>query len=495
MKLKLFSLVILAACGILIWFGCVANKPNKSLAADPQIVHILERLSFGVAPGDIEKVQNMGIDKYLQSQLHPESIPIPAQLQQKLAANETLTMNPTEIFQKYAPLPKEEREKTSEQELRRFRIKLNQLREKEIQTRLARAIASPRQLEEVMVDFWFNHFNVNINKGLATVLWTGNYEEEAIRPHVLGHFRDLLAATAHHPAMLFYLDNWLNTDPNSPTAKGQFKGLNENYARELMELHTLGVDGGYTQQDVIALARILTGWGIDRQGKMGDRSGFHFFKQRHDFQDKLLLGTKIPASGIEEGEQALDLLARHPSTANHIGYKLAQYFVADEPPKTLVKSLAKRFTETDGDIRAVLETLFTSPEFSDPQYYDNKYKTPLQYVISAIRATGSKNPNLKRTAAILNNLGMPLYACPTPDGYKNTQEAWLNPDAMLRRLSFATNVARGFLTSRQNRPIQSKLLDRTLKNSLSDRTKSAIETSPPEIRAALMLGSPEMMNR
>ncbi len=198
-----------------------------------------------------------------------------------------------------------------------------------INGKLLRAIASRRQLEEVMVDFWYNHFNVFVNKGQPTRIWVGSYEETAIRPYILGRFRDLLGATARHPAMLFYLDNWQNTDPNSKGARGRFKGLNENYARELMELHTLGVDGGYTQDDVVALARILTGWGLIRRRRGQDSSGFIFQGDRHDYGDKVFLGTTIKGTGMDEVEQALDILASHPSTARYISFKLAQYFVAD----------------------------------------------------------------------------------------------------------------------------------------------------------------------
>ncbi|MGC1197060.1 MAG: DUF1800 domain-containing protein, partial [Geitlerinemataceae cyanobacterium] len=360
------------------------------------------------------------------------------------------------------------------------------------EARLLRAIASPRQLEEVMVDFWFNHFNVFSQKNL-TRLWIGSYEEEAIRPHVLGSFRDLLEATARHPAMLFYLDNWRNSDPDSPGARGQYRGLNENYARELMELHTLGVDGGYTQDDVVALARILTGWGLDKEGEQGDNSGFHFYANRHDASDKVLLGTRIPGSGVEEVEKALDLLAKHPSTAHHISYKLAQYFVADDPPKSLVDRLQKRFQDTNGDIRSVLESLFNASEFWDDRYYRKKFKTPYQYIISAVRATGTETLNFQQIIGNLQQLGMPLYRRTTPDGYPNIQEAWLNPDATIRRVNLALQIARGRLTD--DEPVDVARLSQTLGATLSDNTKQVLDSSPDNLKAGLMLGSPEMMYR
>lgn len=368
-----------------------------------------------------------------------------------------------------------------------------------------------------MVDFWYNHFNVDAAKGRDR-LFAGAYEQQAIRPYALGRFRDLLGATAHHPAMLYYLDNWQNTAPGSPGARGRFQGLNENYACELMELHTLGVDGGYTQQDVIALAKILTGWGIARPNQQNSNSlGFYFDPKRHDVSDKVFLKTTIKASGEAEGEQALDILARSPATARHISYKLAQYFVSDRPPTALVNRLAQRYLATDGNIRDVLDTLFHSSEFWDTKNFNAKFKTPYQYAISAVRATGIEVKNTKPIFTLLQQLGMPVYGCPTPDGYKNTEETWLNPDAMTRRLNFATAIASGRLPLSsvptqmdaannvpgvtlpaikvKPSPVDSLQLTNTLGNSLSTKTQSAIASSPPKLHAALILGSPEFMRR
>ncbi|MGK7880374.1 MAG: DUF1800 domain-containing protein [Crocosphaera sp.] len=361
-----------------------------------------------------------------------------------------------------------------------------------IQARLMRATLSRSQLEEVMVDFWFNHFNVFAGKG-RTGIWVGAYEEQAIRPHVLGKFRDLLFSTARHPAMLFYLDNWQNTAPESSRSRGRFKGLNENYARELIELHTLGVDGGYSQDDVIALAKILTGWGLAGPRRLGDGSGFFFDEARHDYSDKVFLGTLIRGSGMDEVEQALELLARHPATAEHISYKIAQYFVADQPPPSLVVFLAQRFLETDGDIRAILTSLFSSAEFWANEYRGNKFKTPYQYVISALRAVDSSQPNLVALAGTLNQLNMLPYHCLTPDGYANTQEAWLNSDAMLRRISIATALAQGRWSGKSK--VNPEQLRQTLGNPFSDHSQEVIASSPRQIQAALMLGAPEMMYR
>jgi uncharacterized protein (DUF1800 family) len=362
-----------------------------------------------------------------------------------------------------------------------------------------------------MVDFWFNHFNVYAQKGLDH-LWTGAYEQEAIRPFALGRFRDLLGATARHPAMLFYLDNWQNSAPGTGRG-GKRRGLNENYARELMELHTLGVDGGYTQNDVIALARIFTGWGLGGPRVGAGRGGFYFDPKRHDNGEKIFLGQTIAGRGMSEGEQALDILARSPASARHISYKLAQYFVADDPPPALVERLARRFTDTDGDIRAVLTTLFQSTEFHDPRNRGNKFKTPYQYAVSAARAAGEPVVNARPLAGWLTQQGMPLYGCLTPNGYKNTQDAWLNPDAMTRRINLATALASGrvplgtamiaapFATKVGERdssdvaPLDWTALAHTMGERFSSPTRGAIDVAPERLRAALILGSPDFMRR
>jgi uncharacterized protein (DUF1800 family) len=467
---------------------------------DPKVLHVLNRLSFGIRPGDIEQVKSMGVENYIKQQLSPNSIPEPQSLTNKIDQLQTLQLSPMELLRVYGKT-NTPGQKLSQEQIKTAQKRRRQVQEEAIQARLLQAVESPRQLQEVMVDFWFNHFNVFAGKG-KTRLWVGNYDSDAIRPHTLGKFRDLLEATARHPAMLFYLDNWQNTAPNSPGARGKFQGLNENYARELMELHTLGVDAGYTQQDVTNLAKILTGWGLNlRQGR-GNSSGFAFNSQRHDFSDKMFLGQTIKGSGEAEVEQALDILAKHPATARHISYELAQYFVSDNPPDALVKRMQQQFLATDGDIHAVLTTLFASPEFWNAQNYNAKFKTPYQYVISAVRATGVEVSNVKPLANTLQKLGMPVFGCQTPDGYKNTQQAWLNPDAITNRLNFAT-----FLTSRLpllqtgntanqvNRPINALQLENSLGNNFSAKTQAAINSSPPQLRAALILGSPEFMNK
>src|SRR5207248_1253556 len=260
----------------------------------------------------------------------------------------------------------------------------------------------------------------------------------------LGKFRDLLGATAHHPAMLVYLDNVQNAAPGSKGLNGREAGINENYARELMELHTLGADGGYTQDDVVALSRILTGWSLVRPNALPERgSGFRFYPARHDNGDKHFLGHDIAGNGEAEGEAALDLLAKSPATARHLAAKLAQYFVADQPPSALVDRLAARFTETDGDIKSVLQALFASREFRDST--GAKYKSPYRFVLAAVRAAGVTVDNPKPLLGAMARLGQPLYRCATPDGYRDTEAAWLSPDASLLRVNFATALASGKL--------------------------------------------------
>lgn len=476
-----------------IWSVLPSTVAVAAPAVDPKIVHVVNRLSLGPRPGDLERVRSLGIERYLQDQLASQQSPQPAALTQRLQKLETLKLTSVQIMQTYRARQRQRRS-LSFAEKRVARQQRQQLLQEATKARLLRAIASPRQLEEVMVNFWFNHFNISALSAQAR-LYVGTYEREAIRPYVLGSFRDLLGATAHHPAMLLYLDNWLNTAPGSPGAQGRFQGLNENYARELLELHTLGVEGGYTQADVVATAKIFTGWGLppERQPQLGDRNGFYFNPRRHDFSDKVLLGTKIPGQGLAEGEQVLDLLARHPATAHHISYKLAQYFVADDPPSQLVKRLAQGFQATDGNLKAVLEMLFQSPEFWDSRYMGTKFKTPYEYILSLARATGDESIDLRLLAGALNQLSMPLYRCRTPNGYAHTQDSWLNSDAITRRVSLATSLA--YQAGRSGAKFNADQLDRTLGSPFSAQTLAVIQESPPQLRAALMLGSPELMYR
>lgn len=492
-------------------------NPAASGAALPAALrplHVLNRLGYGPAPGDVARVRALGTSAYIEHQLDPDSLPLPDDLQRRLDELNTLQMDPVTLFREYGP-PLGPGRRVDPVAAKATRQRARVILEQAVRARLLRALESPRQLHEVMVDFWYNHFNVFAAKGLDH-LWVGAYEAQALRPHALGKFRDLLGATARHPAMLFYLDNWQNTAPGSPGSRGRFQGLNENYARELLELHTLGVDGGYTQEDVVTLARVLTGWGLGpARGRAENKGGFVFDARRHDFGDKRLLGHTIAGTGESEGEQALDILARHPATARHIAFKLAQTFVADDPPTALVAQLSRRFAETDGDIRAVLATLFRSEEFWNPNYSGNKFKTPYRYLISAVRAADLTVANPRPLYGMLLQLGMPLYGCPTPDGYKNTRAAWLNPDAMTRRLSFATALASGRLPlGRPDADMASRVAERrgahtgpmpagvpvdaaALRHTLDDRISASVRTlvasAPEALRAALILGSPDFM--
>ena len=371
-----------------------------------------------------------------------------------------------------------------------------------------------------MTDFWFNHFNVFAGKG-ATPQYVTEYEREAIRPHVFGTFRDLLGATAHSPAMLFYLDNWQSADPDAQDARQQFgparrpgarprmpapermprgpdgnaprqkRGLNENYGRELMELHTLGVDGGYTQDDVINVARAFTGWTITtpRQG-----GSFRFEPRIHDSLDKIVLGQKIKAGGGEsDGEKVLDILARHPATATFIATKLARRFVSDTPPPALVARAAARFRETGGDIREVVRTIITSPEFFSAGAYRAKVKSPLEFVVSAVRATGSEVPDATPLAQAVRQLGMPLYMCQPPTGYPDKAEAWVNTGALLNRMNFALQLVGGRMRGLQpgTSPVGA-----VLANEVSSTTAATIAQAKDATQiAALTLGSPEFQRR
>jgi uncharacterized protein (DUF1800 family) len=313
-----------------------------------------------------------------------------------------------------------------------------------IESRLYRALYSNRQLEEVLVDFWLNHFNVFNGKGPARMLLT-SYERDAIRPNVLGKFRDLLLATARHPAMLHYLDNWQSQAPRDdlppPPNNARRPGLNENYGRELMELHTLGVDGGYTQDDVIAVARAFTGWTIYDVNRIAE---FQFNPAFHDRKEKKVLGQTIPAGGGEQdGVQVIDILVRHPSTARFISKKLAQRFVADDPPKALVDRMAKTFTATGGDLRAVVEAMLTSREFLSEGAWQAKLKSPLEMVVSAVRALGAEVTETTALAQKIAELGQPLYGKSEPTGYSTTADAWANTAGFLGRMNFAGALAAG----------------------------------------------------
>jgi uncharacterized protein (DUF1800 family) len=499
----------------LLFFSAIANCAEPVL--DKQAIQILDRLGFGPTAADVAHVKAVGVDKYIAEQLDPASIPENPQLTARLDTFDTLKLNPVQLFVEYGPLRPANgvRPDPDQQKARRQRARL--IVQQAQDARVLRALYSQRQLQEVMVDFWFNHFNVFGQKGLDH-LWVGNFEEQAIRPNALGRFRDLLLATARHPAMIFYLDNWENSAPGSQMPNGRKAGINENYAREVMELHTLGADGGYSQDDVVALARILTGWGLARPNqKPPDGTAFLFDASRHDNEPKHFLGHDIAPAGEAEGVEAFELLARSPATAHHLAFELAQYFVADQPLSALVDRVAARFSETDGDIRATLQTLFATREFRAS--LGGKYKTPYRYVLSATRAAGVAVKNPRPLLNAMARLGMPLYGCPTPDGYRDTADKWLSPDATMIRAGFAVALANGSLPvgddppapmegamqptavtaatgpAAKNAPIDATVLNKLLGPTLSANTRDVIAGAAAEQQSALLLGGPDFMRR
>ena len=422
----------------------IAPLPNT----DQAITHLIDRVTFGARPGDVEHVRAIGVERYLDEQLHPDRLD-DSGLTARLAAFETLRMSSSRIAQEFEmPLQQARRAaaeaggdgKPPQEQQRRAAAVVQELQ----QQKILRAAYSARQLQEVLVDFWFNHFNVDARKGVDRFLLT-EYERDVIRPHVFGKFRDLLEATAKSPAMLFYLDNWQSVDPNGPHFRvprqnpNAPKGLNENYGRELMELHTLGVDGGYTQKDVTEVARAFTGWTIRRPRQDAE---FMFNDRLHDIGQKVVLGRVIQAGGGDrDGEQVLDILARHPSTAHFIATKLVRRFVSDTPPPALVDRVAVRFRETDGDLREVVRAILTSPEFLSAEAYHAKVKTPLEFVVSAVRATGADVRDARPLVQQLAQMGMPLYQCQPPTGYKDTADAWVNTGALVARMNFGLALA------------------------------------------------------
>ncbi|MGH9504824.1 MAG: DUF1800 domain-containing protein [Terriglobales bacterium] len=571
----------------------IAKKDKR--AAVPQVseqkraLHALNRVAFGPRPGDVERVAAMGVDKWIDQQLHPEKIDDHA-LEARLAPFRTLRMDTREMVENFPPpqvikaiaegkqsMPSDSaRRAVYQAQLERYQEKKElqqqtantdpsaatasgksvrmsdeeQARRREnrlyadlktedlldlppdqrmrailkmspedqsavgtslkgdkrdefmegmkpqqretlmalnnpqqvvtselVQGKLLRAIYSERQLDEVMTDFWFNHFNVFIGKGADRYLLT-SYERDVIRPHALGKFEDLLVATAQSPAMLFYLDNWLSVGPDSDFANGisrrnnnynwrrpprprrppavkqaknKRSGLNENYGRELMELHTLGVNGGYTQKDVTEVARVLTGWTL-KQPRQG--GGFIFEERMHEPGDKRVLGHRIKSGGEKEGREVLHILAHHPSTAKFICTKLAMRFVSDDPPPALIDRMTQTFLKKDGDIREVLKTMFHSPEFWAPESYRAKVKTPLEFVVSAVRTSGAEVSDPLPLARQLQTLGMPLYGMQPPTGYSMKADAWVNSSALLGRMNFALALTAGKLKGVQLDPGQ-----------------------------------------
>ena len=454
----------------------------REQTADQQVQHVLNRLAFGARPGDADAVRSMGVDQWVARQLEPDRIS-DANTERFVGQFATLNKAGDELMAQYPPpgaalaqLARQRGGKITADDSARLRAQGRQSFAflGEIATsRVARAVMTERQLNEVMVDFWENHFTVFAGKD-RTRYFLPEYDAQTIRPHALGKFRDLLGAVAKSPAMLYYLDNWQSVaDSGRTTLRGptlaqrrvqarrqavvaqvrpqlrpqlqqlaqRKRGLNENYARELMELHTLGVDGGYSQKDVIEVARALTGWTLAKGANGGS---FVFRPEVHDAESKTILGHSFPAGrGVEEGEAVLDLLARHPATARFIATKLARRFVSDTPPATLVERAARTFQQTDGDIREVMRTIITSPEFFSASAYRAKVKSPFELVTSALRALNASPDATPRITQLVSRLGEPIFGHQAPNGYPETGDAWMNTGAILNRINFGLALATG----------------------------------------------------
>jgi uncharacterized protein (DUF1800 family) len=469
-----------------------ASKKSPTMTADQRVAHVLSRLTFGARPGDFERVKAMGVEAFINQQLDPDSIDNSSVIA-KLRKLPTLGMATPVLIEQYTPpkpvaSPSPAVAKTAENSTAQTPNLINQNQDAgkmsamqnemqmdakkddaarmpavpaaspkptpppknpqmvvtELQrAKLLRAVYSDQQLYELMVDFWENHFSIFANKDDDRYLLTG-YDRETIRPFVMGRFRDLLGATAHSPAMLFYLDNWRSSVPRPYPARGDKPagvdgGFNENYARELMELHTLGVDGGYTQKDVQEIARCFSGWTIQKPNEQGL---FLYRPGLHDDGEKVVLGHKIlPGGGIADGERVLDILATHPSTARFIATKLARRFISDDPPQSVIDRAAAVFLKTDGSIRETLRAIVTSPEFFSTTAYRAKVRSPFEYVAAAMRAMNAETDGDRPVLDLIGRMGQPLFGRITPDGYSDRAEQWLSSGAMVVRLNFANALA------------------------------------------------------
>jgi len=446
------------------------SEPREQ-TADQQVQQVLNRLGFGARPGDVARVRAMGVDRWIGLQLAPDRID-DAAAEALLTTYEGLRVPTADVVAAYTEgqqairqLQRQAAQRgdtSGRRDLRADAMRADpELRERvrraqrivgDVQSaKLARAVVSERQLQEVMTDFWSNHFSVFAGKG-QTRLFLASYDRDVIRPHALGKFRDLLGAVAKSPAMLFYLDQWQSAaDSLHPTLvqarrprqpRQRARGLNENYARELLELHTLGVDAGYTQQDIIEVARALTGWTMNPR----QDAAFVFRPEIHDAAPKTVLGHRLPAGrGIEDGEEVLDILARDLRTARFIARKLAVRFVSDDPPASLVDRAAATFEKTDGDIREVVRVIVTSPEFFSRAAYRSKVKSPFELVASALRAIGAGADTTMRSAQLVAFLGQPIYGHQAPNGWPETGESWMNTGAILNRINFGLALAAGRL--------------------------------------------------
>jgi uncharacterized protein (DUF1800 family) len=619
-RVSLTRSILPLAAGISLLLSATAVQAQEAFANVPvnrdEIVHVLNRITFGPRPGDVETVQKMGLRNFIEQQLHPESIDDSA-VEQQLAGFDLLQMSPEQLTDLFLSERKKALAKqktlaaangqaqtmppvtnpgeaanatqvdpppmpmaTPGDKLGKMLDQANQYRSVAAvgqleQAKLVRAVDSQRQLQEVLVDFWGNHFNIDMKKGPDRVMKVVD-DRDVIRPHIWGSFRELLEASAKSPAMLYYLDNATNTVAHTVTSHEQMVtqrvadqmmqngngalappvpeigskkgGINENYAREIMELHTLGVDGGYTQQDVQEVARCFTGWSIDR--KTGE---FAFHARQHDNGSKTVLGHLIPAGGgMQDGETVLDILCANPACAHHIALQMCQRFVSDDPPAALVNRVAGVFTQTNGDLRKVTEAILTSPEFLSPANYNNKIKSPLEFAVSAVRATGSSIiaqqpppfdklvPALEGSAILgrgqaadriakrprqslnwhIYELGEPLFACTPPTGYKEVSKFWVSPGALIERLNFAMALTQQQVNDIKFNPqtilagidvdkpegVLNQCVALLLQNNITDTTRKVLEqtalpkpdeskTVNPAKLIALIIGSPEFQRK
>ncbi len=590
---KARSLVVLLSAILLAPGPVLPQKQRENrtaLTKDQRIVHLLNRIAFGARPGDVEHVKAMGIENYIEQQLAPDRIPDP-NVEAKVKHLATLNMSTAELYEKFPQpgqlirelqrqglLPQELAEarrepgSNSSTEMQRSPDSPNPMDNEKVRraireyyeknglqlpqrimaelhaSRILRAVYSERQLQEVMVDFWTNHFNVFAGKGADRWLLTA-YDRDTIRPHAVGKFSELLLATAKSPAMLFYLDNFQSVSPNIQARRGMGqrrgiqqrdpifrpgapngrnnemerpqpqmarRGLNENYARELMELHTLGVDGGYTQKDVQEVARCFTGWtilaprggGAAPSGLLGavarKNAGTFFFNERvHDDGEKTVLGHKISSGGgINDGLRVLEILARHPSTAKFIASKLVVHFVSDEPPAALVDRVAATYAKSGGDIREMLRTILYSAEFNSPVAYRAKIKRPFELAVSALRTLGAETNGGPQLHQWIARMGEPLYGFQAPTGYSDTAESWVTTGGLLERMNFGLALAsnrvpgtrvnlKGLIDNPEDEQggIMDDLLQAILAGEISQNTRAALmkqlNQQPPANSASL----------
>ena len=575
----------------------------KSLTEEQKILHVLNRLGYGARPGDVERVKAMGLQKYIDQQLDPASINDSA-LEAKVRDLEVFDMSTSELFAKYpnpasllrmlegpqpaaaanAEEPTEKQRQERQQKLRELYVKYdlkpaNQILPQIVSNRVLRAVYSERQLQETMVDFWQNHFNVFAGK--AAVRWyIPSYERDVLRKNALGNFKDLVVGTAQHPAMLFYLDNFESVSPNAqqqgngqnaqrlqqmmrnggdlppqarerlkrqlnlsdaqldqriremrdnpqpaPQQQRQRRGINENYARELMELHTLGVDGGYSQKDIVEVAKCFTGWTIAdprgyRRAAAGEINGtedrrlqrlqrqagvpddidsgeFYFNERWHEKGAKTVLGQTVSEGGMKDGLKVIDMLVKQPATAKFIARKLAVKFVSDKPTEALVGRIAAAFSKSDGDIKTTLKAIFTDKEFFSTDNYRAKIKSPLELAVSSVRALGAQTNSGPQFLAMLNKLGEVPYGYQAPTGYPDTAEDWVNTGALLERLNFAVAFASNRIPGTRvdlkayDQTDKAKILDRAIEQILDGEISSGtrntlvkqIEQPLPEVKA------------